>query len=140
MSWYCKQNATWRKDLITYNSHPWIMFSFNPSNWLVIIWRERGRRDCLKLDVQGQRGRGGEFWKKGWRGVSKIGQFSWTSYVYRPFLVYQTVNVKVDISEYLRLFSLFLIIAGGLLLRKMLQIYFNLKNLFINQDTKQTLW
>ena len=28
--------STWRKDLITYNSHPKIMFPFN---WLVIIWR-----------------------------------------------------------------------------------------------------
>ena len=36
MSWYWKQKPTWRKDLITYNSHPCIMFSFN---WLVIIWR-----------------------------------------------------------------------------------------------------
>ena len=48
MSWYWKRKVTWRKDLITYKSHPWIMFSFN---WLVIIWRGRV---CLKLDVQGQ--------------------------------------------------------------------------------------
>ena len=32
MSWYWKRKPTWRKDLITYNIHPWIMFSFN---WLV---------------------------------------------------------------------------------------------------------
>ena len=36
MSWYRKRKPTWRKDLIRYNSHPWIMFYFN---WLVIIWR-----------------------------------------------------------------------------------------------------
>ena len=36
MSWYWKWKPTWRKHLITYNSYPWIMFSFN---WLVIIWR-----------------------------------------------------------------------------------------------------
>ena len=36
MSWYWKRKLTWKKDLITYNSHPWIMFPFN---WLVIIWR-----------------------------------------------------------------------------------------------------
>ena len=36
MSCYWKRKPTWRKDLITYNSHHWIMFSFN---WLVIIWR-----------------------------------------------------------------------------------------------------
>ena len=34
-----KGKLTWRKDLITYNSHPWIMFSFN---WFVIIWRGKG--------------------------------------------------------------------------------------------------
>ena len=39
MSWYWKQKLTWRKGLITYNSHPWVRFSFN---WLVIIWRRRG--------------------------------------------------------------------------------------------------
>ena len=36
------------------------MFSFNPFNSLVIIWRERERErergGCLKLDVQGQGG------------------------------------------------------------------------------------
>ena len=36
MSWYWKRKPTWRKDLTTYNNHPWIMFSFNR---LVIIWR-----------------------------------------------------------------------------------------------------
>ena len=34
--WYWKWKPTWRKDVITYNSNPWILFSFN---WLVIIWR-----------------------------------------------------------------------------------------------------
>ena len=48
MSWYWKQKPTWRKGVITNNSHPWIMFSFN---WLAIVWREGVR---LKLDVQGQ--------------------------------------------------------------------------------------
>ena len=63
MSWFWKGKSTWRKELITYNSHSWIMFSFN---WLVINWRGWVR---LKLDVQdqgggriigvvGQRGRG----------------------------------------------------------------------------------
>ena len=39
MSWYWKQKLTWRKELITYNRHQWIMASFN---WLVIFWRGRG--------------------------------------------------------------------------------------------------
>ena len=47
MSWYWKQKPTWRKDIITYNIHPEVMFSFN---WLVIIWRGR----VFVLDVQGQ--------------------------------------------------------------------------------------
>ena len=58
MSWYWKWNPTRRKDLITYSSHPWIMFSFNS---LVIILRVGVR---LKMNVQGfrhswtRRGRG----------------------------------------------------------------------------------
>ena len=35
-------------------------------------------------------------------------------------LVYHTMNGIVDISEYLRIFSIFPIIPGGLLLRKIL--------------------
>ena len=53
-SWYWKRKPTWRKDLITYNNHPWVMFSFN---WLVIIWRRgEGVGIRLRLDVQGQGG------------------------------------------------------------------------------------
>ena len=51
MSWYWKGKSTWRKDLTTYDSHPWIMFYFN---WLVIIWRGGRGEVRLKLDVQGQ--------------------------------------------------------------------------------------
>ena len=67
-----QRKPTWRKCLITYNSHLWIMFSFN---WLVIIWRE-GRGVSLKLDVQGQRG--GRILdvdgQSGW-GLSKLDNF-----------------------------------------------------------------
>ena len=66
------------------------MFSFN---WLVIIWR-RGRGVHLKLDVQSQ---------GGWR-ILKIGQFSWTSYVYHPFAL--TAHVYRSIA--IQLFGLFL--------------------------------
>ena len=91
MSWYWKGKPNWRKDLITYNSHPRITFLFN---CLVIIWRGRGFR--LKLDVQGQgvgrildvAGQGG--WR---RGVLKIGQFSCTSYVYHP--LHNPVGLKL---------------------------------------------
>ena len=81
MSWYWKRKPTWRKDLITYNSHPWICLLF-------IIWlsfEEEGEEDRLKLNVQGQGGGrildvdgqgGGRF--------LKIRQFPWTSYVYHP--------------------------------------------------------
>ena len=34
-----EQKPTWRKELKTCSSHPWIMFSFS---WLVIIWRGEG--------------------------------------------------------------------------------------------------
>ena len=56
MSWYWKRKPTWRKDLITYDSHPWIMFPFN---WLVIIRRGRGIRFTLDIARQG----GGGPWK-----------------------------------------------------------------------------
>ena len=80
MSWYWEQKPSCRKDLIKCNGHPWIMLSFN---WLVIIWRGRGKGgggafvgqgDGRILDVAGQ---------GGW-GVLKIDQFWWTSYVYCP--------------------------------------------------------
>ena len=50
MSWDWKRKPTWRKDLIAYSSHPWILFSFN---WLAIIWK---RGILLKLDVEDQGG------------------------------------------------------------------------------------
>ena len=54
MSWYWKRKPTWKKDLITYNIYPRIMFPFN---WLIIICRGVGEgRARLKLDVQGQVG------------------------------------------------------------------------------------
>ena len=76
MSWYWKQKPTWRKDLLIYISHSWIMFSGYH------LERGRGR---LKLYVQGQGGKivlvvSGQ---GGW-GVLKIGQSSWTSYVFSP--------------------------------------------------------
>ena len=64
-SWYWKREPSWRKDLITYNNHSWIMFSFN---WLFIIWKGGIR---LKLNAQDQKGgrildldrQGGGYWK-----------------------------------------------------------------------------
>ena len=44
-----------------------------------------GGGGCLKLDVQGQGGgRFSDVGGQGGWGVLKIGQFSWTLYVYRP--------------------------------------------------------
>ena len=48
MSWYWKQKPTWRKGLITYNSHLWSEFSFN---W---YFGEGGRGFRLRLEVQGK--------------------------------------------------------------------------------------
>ena len=67
MSWYRKWKLIWRKDLITYNSYPWIMFSFN---LLFFIWRGRGfiwnwtsKVNFGKiLDIDGQGGGGLENW------------------------------------------------------------------------------
>ena len=82
MSWYWKRKPTWREDLITCNSHPWIMFFFN---WLVIIWRGVFIWYWTSKVKEVE-----EFWtwmdNGGGRGVLKIGLFSWTSYVYHPSL------------------------------------------------------
>ena len=90
MSWYWKRKLTWRKDLITYNVHPWIMFSFN---WLVIIWRRR--RGGSSLEIGRPRSRvSNNFWHRwtrGW-GVLKIRQFSWTSNMYHPLLYYPNLT------------------------------------------------
>ena len=56
-----------------------ILFSFN---WLIIIWRGGDL-----FETGSPRSRGWKFlgrsWTRGW-GFLGIGQFSWTSYVYRP--------------------------------------------------------
>ena len=95
MSWYWKGKPTWRKDLITYNSHPWIMLSFN---CLVIIWRrgrvvwlfETGRQSLREWENVGRR------WTRGigGLGVSKIGQFSRTSYVYHPWFDFLLIKIN----------------------------------------------
>ena len=95
MSWYWKRKPTWRRDLITYNSRPRILFHFN---WLVIIWKGG---IYLKLDVQSQ-GSGRILYvtgQSGW-GVLKIGQFSWTSYVYRRYIYTHDLTAQsVRVSE-----------------------------------------
>ena len=83
ISWYWKRKPTWRKDLITYNSHPWIMFF--PFIWLVIFWSEgRGFAWNWTSMVKGLE----EFWMRMDKGVGilKIRQFSRTSYIYHPFM------------------------------------------------------
>ena len=90
MSWYWEQKPTWRKDLITCNSHPWIMFSFN---WLVIIWRGRGFVWNWTSKVN-EVEECGHSWTRGW-GVLKIGQFSWTSYVYPSYKNNCPCSIKI---------------------------------------------
>ena len=67
MSWYWKRKLTWKKDLITYNSHPWIMYSFN---WLVIIWRGEEGGGVLSFEIRHPRSTGwrnfGRKWTRGW--------------------------------------------------------------------------
>ena len=100
MSLYWKRKPIWRKDLITYNSFPWIMFSFKQ---LVIIWRGGGGGGGGgwgegSFEIGRPRWRGwknfGHRWTKWW-GVLKIRQFSWTSYVYHPLckLIFELLRI-----------------------------------------------
>ena len=70
------------KEGVTYNSHPWNVFSFN----LLVIIGRRGGRGRLKLDAQCEGG--GRILdvdgQEGFR-ILKIGRFWWTSYVYQPW-------------------------------------------------------
>ena len=77
MSWYWKQKLTWSKDLITCNSHLWIMFFFFLINWLSF------GEEVGSFEVGRPKSRG---WTRG-RGILKIGQFFWTSYVYHPLKI-----------------------------------------------------
>ena len=80
MSWYWKQKPTWRKDLIIYNTDPWICFLLIDGYHL-----QRGS----SFEIGRARSRGwknfGRRWTRRWNFL-KIGQFSWTSYVYHPLL------------------------------------------------------
>ena len=71
-------NTNLKANLLTYNSHPSIMFSFN---WLIIIWKW-GRGNMFEIGCSRSRGwkNFGRRWTREW-GVIKIEQFSWTSYV-----------------------------------------------------------
>ena len=78
MDWYWKWKPTWKKDMITYNSYPWIMFSFK---WLVIIWRGLGEGGFFEIGRPRSKGwiNFGRRWRREWE-VLEMGQFSWTSY------------------------------------------------------------
>ena len=72
MSLYWKQKPTWRKDLITYNSYPWIMFSFK---WLFIIWRGGSSFEIGRI-----RSRGWKNFERWWkRGVGDLE--NWTIFI-----------------------------------------------------------
>ena len=116
MSWYWKWKPNW--------NHPWIMFSFN---WLVMIWRGGWWWRwgwwwwwwcvcvfvcvcvcvcvCVYIgcsfEIGRPRSRGwksfGRRWTRGWE-VLKIGQFSWTSYVYHPYSSLQFILLKMTRS------------------------------------------
>ena len=74
MSWYWKRKPTWRKDLITYNSLPWIMFSFNR---LVIIWKGGGGRS-----IEIGRPRSGGWKNFGCRWTREVGGLeNWTMFM-----------------------------------------------------------
>ena len=75
MGWYWKRKPTWRKDLITYNSHPWIVVSFN---WLVIIWTKWWGGGLSKIGCPRSKG-----WKNfGRRWTRWVGGLeNWTSFI-----------------------------------------------------------
>ena len=67
LSWYWKRKPTWRKDLITYKSYPWIILFFN---WFVIIWKEwggGGSQGSFEIGRSRSRGRknSGRRWTRG---------------------------------------------------------------------------
>ena len=66
------QKPTWRKDLITYNSHPSIVFSFK---WLVIIWLSFFQNIPCRQDQGG--GRILDFDGQGVWGSWKLDNFHW---------------------------------------------------------------
>ena len=88
-----KTNTDLKANLLTYNSHPSIMISFN---WLIIIWKW-GRGSMFEIGCSRSRGwkNFGRRWTREW-GVIKIGQFSWTSYVLHPLTA-----AMIDVGTFL---------------------------------------
>ena len=101
MSWYWKRKPTWREDLITCNSHPWIMFFFN---WLVIIWR-----GC-SFDIGRRRSRRWKNFGRGWTmgvggGSWKLDYFHGRHVCIIPRLTFSTSSVHFfSINPFLCLF------------------------------------
>ena len=88
MSWYWKWKPTWRKGLITYSSHPWIMFSFN---WLVIIWR-----GGCSFEIGHTRSRGWKNFGPNWK-IGVGGLENWTILIDVICVFYLSSLVKVII-------------------------------------------
>ena len=94
MSWYWKQKPTWRKDLIAYRSHPWIMFSFNLIGYH-LRKRRTGRGDSFKIGRP--RRRECENFGRSWiRGVSKFDNFHRRHMVIIPNYVVKLYGRKSD--------------------------------------------
>ena len=93
---YWKRKPTWRKDLITYNSHPRIMFPFI---WCVIIWR-RGEGS---FEIGCPRSRGWKNFLRSWsRGVEDLK--NWTIFMnvicVSSLIIYLCIHGKCSPWDY----------------------------------------
>ena len=68
-----QRNSIWEKDLITYNSHLWIMFSFN---FLDMIWRREDLFDNGDLRSRGWKNFGCK-----WTSGRESGSWVWTIFM-----------------------------------------------------------
>ena len=86
------------KDLITYNSHPWIMFSFN---WLVIICRGKGGGS---FEIGRPRSTGwkdfGRKWTRGVGGSWKLDNFHGRHMYIISYNIYSSHITNKDVSKF----------------------------------------
>ena len=89
MSWYWKRKPTWRKDLIRYNSHPWIIFFL--IDWL--SFRDWMGEERSSFEVGRPRSR---WWKNfDVAGQSKGGSWQLDNFHERPIHAYVFFSLSI---------------------------------------------